>query len=197
MMRAAAILIARQGYRGTSLADIASSLGRPKAALRYHFTSKRDFALAIQEHQDAVWVAMIASVRGSDVTGFAGLLRLLDAAIDDGRREPYAGAVIQLRRLTPCAADLALPPLSFSWLGTAQQYVEDAVELGELPVGADVTSIARLVIDATFGTHQLGGPDAQRHDYAALWHPLLSGLGMTDVDGVITRAGISLPLTMP
>lgn len=71
-------LFARQGYAGTSIADIAGELGTTKAALYYHFRSKADIA-------DALLAEPLAAYSQLADQGAAGQLSaevLLGALID-------------------------------------------------------------------------------------------------------------------
>ncbi|MCE8005657.1 TetR/AcrR family transcriptional regulator [Aestuariivita sp.] len=49
VLQKAAILIARQGFDGTSMRDIAAAVGMLPGSLYYHFPSKEDMLIAIHE----------------------------------------------------------------------------------------------------------------------------------------------------
>ena len=85
----AADLFARQGYTGTSIADIARELGTTTAALYYHFPSKS---------------AILGGLLARPITGYTRLLDSLDA---DGGATPedLLGAIIDI---TADSRDLAL-----------------------------------------------------------------------------------------
>jgi AcrR family transcriptional regulator len=85
----AADLFARQGYTGTSIADIARELGTTTAALYYHFPSKS---------------AILGGLLAGPLTGYTRLLDSLDAP-DGATPEDLLGAIIDI---TADSRDLAL-----------------------------------------------------------------------------------------
>ena len=85
----AAELFARQGYTGTSIADIARELGTTTAALYYHFPSKS---------------AILGGLLAGPLTGYTRLLDSLDAP-DGATPEDLLGAIIDI---TADSRDLAL-----------------------------------------------------------------------------------------
>lgn len=78
VLKSAAELIARQGFDGTSMRDIASSVGMLPGSLYYHFPSKEDMLLAIHER---VVNDMIAGVESAIAKGKDPWDRLERAAI--------------------------------------------------------------------------------------------------------------------
>jgi AcrR family transcriptional regulator len=85
----AADLFARQGYTGTSIADIARELGTTTAALYYHFPSKS---------------AILGGLLAGPLTGYTRLLDSLDAP-GGATPEDLLGAIIDI---TADSRDLAL-----------------------------------------------------------------------------------------
>ena len=71
-------LFARQGYRGTSIADIARELGVTPAALYYHYGSKADVLDAILAEPLAAYAGLAARARSRKLTAE----ELLGAFID-------------------------------------------------------------------------------------------------------------------
>ncbi|MGH3410615.1 MAG: TetR/AcrR family transcriptional regulator, partial [Streptosporangiaceae bacterium] len=53
---------ARQGFTGTSIADIAGELGTTTAALYYHFSSKADILAALLEEPMAAYTRILRSL---------------------------------------------------------------------------------------------------------------------------------------
>ena len=68
VLRQASALIARQGFDGTSMRDIASAVDMLPGSLYYHFPSKEDMLLAIHERvvTDMVADAEAAIAKGKD-----------------------------------------------------------------------------------------------------------------------------------
>ncbi|CAN5271207.1 hypothetical protein BH11ACT2_BH11ACT2_09770 [soil metagenome] len=194
-VRAAAQRFARHGYDATSLSDIAAVFGKPKTALRYHFASKAQLASAISEYQYDAWARMIESARAAGLEGLVAFFSVLGAAILDGRREPYAKAIIQFRNARPIEPQ-SMPPRPFEWQKIAVEFVGDAVRLGELPASSDPVAVSKLLVDATFGVHQLGEADARENDelpeYRELWRRLLKGIDATDPEGTLSRVRVDL-----
>src|SRR3984885_13146334 len=85
----AADLFARQGYTGTSIADIARELGTTTAALYYHFPSKS---------------VLLGGLLAGPLTGYTRLLDSLDAP-GGATPEDLLGAIIDI---TADSRDLAL-----------------------------------------------------------------------------------------
>jgi len=64
VLQKAAELIARQGFDGTSMRDIASAVGMLPGSLYYHFPSKEDMLLAIHERVVADMTADVQNAIG-------------------------------------------------------------------------------------------------------------------------------------
>jgi AcrR family transcriptional regulator len=190
IVHAAATEFASKGYAASSLSDIAAVFRKPKTALRHHFGSKGDLAIAVLEHQYAVWVVMVDNAKASEQGGIAGVLSLLTEAILDSLDNPYPGAAIQLL-LNSSQVDVPIPRPPFSWMGLVEDYVRDARSDGELPDDTDTAAVARMLVDSTFGIHQLhyrrmSASDLQAH-FTSLWAHLLQGLGAQDPEGLVAR----------
>lgn len=78
ILTAARDLFARQGYAGTSIADIAGRLGTSKAALYYHFPSKEEILEAIL----AGPIAKFAALAERALTERPSTVDVLDSLID-------------------------------------------------------------------------------------------------------------------
>jgi AcrR family transcriptional regulator len=79
ILEIAAEMFARQGYTGTTIADIAGELGTTTAALYYHFPSKQ-----------AILVGLLAG----PITGYSRLLDSLDSG--EARPEDLLEAIIDI-----------------------------------------------------------------------------------------------------
>ena len=94
-------LFARQGYAGTSIADIAQQLGTSKSALYYHFRSKSEIVKALAEEPVAAYSRLAADAAAGRCSA-AGLLAevisttaSLHAIADVISNDPSARAVLQ------------------------------------------------------------------------------------------------------
>jgi AcrR family transcriptional regulator len=188
IVRAAAEQIASAGYAGSSLSDIAARLGKPKTALRHHFGTKSEVAIAVAAFQNDSWTRMRDAAADRDAPGLRTLLALLSSAIEDSHAEPYASAVIMMR-VTQRETGVDLPDVPFSWFEIVRFHLSRAQAQGDLPADLDTERSARLVLDSTFGIHQRHVSGATRAtldtDYATLWRYLLLGVGVVDPDRII------------
>jgi AcrR family transcriptional regulator len=190
IVHAAATEFASRGYQASSLSDIAAVFRKPKTALRHHFGSKGELAVAVLEHQYAVWTVMIDEAKASGRRGLTGGLSLLAEAILDSLDNPYPGAAIQLL-LNSSQVDVPIPRPPFSWMGLIEDYVREAQSMGEIPDDANVPLVARMLVDSTFGIHQLhyrkmSAVELQAH-FTGLWTHLLLGLDVQDPDVIVAN----------
>ncbi len=73
-------LFARQGFNGTSIAEIAEAVGVRKPSLLYHFASKEELRQAVLDHVLARWNEMLPRVLMAATAGedqFEGITREL------------------------------------------------------------------------------------------------------------------------
>src|SRR6202046_1028185 len=78
----AADLFARQGYTGTTIADIARELGTTTAALYYHFASKADILYGLLDEPLAAYLRIIASLEQGSPSAAEILGALIDLSAD-------------------------------------------------------------------------------------------------------------------
>jgi AcrR family transcriptional regulator len=86
ILDAAARLIARHGYRGVSLQDIADEAGIAKAGLRHHFPAKTELLIALLEDRDR---SAVEIAEAGDSHTAADARRVMDQVVsrDVGNRE--------------------------------------------------------------------------------------------------------------
>jgi AcrR family transcriptional regulator len=100
-------LFARQGYAGTTIADIARELGTTTAALYYHFTSKADILGALLEEPLLGYMRLSAALRSDQVAPEDVLSALIDLVADTRElslmidRDPAVHALIDERLPRP------------------------------------------------------------------------------------------------
>ena len=75
-------LFARQGYTGTSIADIAHELGTSTAALYYHFPSKADILRALIAEPLTAYTRLLGSLQERQPSAGELLGALIDLAAD-------------------------------------------------------------------------------------------------------------------
>lgn len=75
-------LFARQGYTGTSIADIARELGTTTAALYYHFPSKADILRGLLADPLAAYARLLESMRERPLPAEELLGALIDLAAE-------------------------------------------------------------------------------------------------------------------
>jgi len=104
----AAELFARQGYTGTTIADIAGELGTTTAALYYHFASKADILGGLLAEPMAAYERIIASLDADSPSAED----LLNAFIDLAVQARELGAVIDRDPAVLALIDERLPRTS-------------------------------------------------------------------------------------
>ncbi|WP_203718055.1 TetR/AcrR family transcriptional regulator [Asanoa siamensis] len=87
ILRVAAELFTRYGFKGTSLHDIAAEVGCSKATLLYHFA-----------HKDAILLALIEPARQSLIDLVARLAGVDDKGVRDAAIEGFVDLVLRYRR---------------------------------------------------------------------------------------------------
>lgn len=182
IVRAAAVAFARLGY-AASLSDIASVLGKDKTALRYHFRTKPELALAVFEHQGAVWLAMQEDVDGEGLRGLDALCALFRRAALEAQRQPFASAVVHLS-LNAFVLDFPLPRPLPEWPQSTINYLQEARSLGDLAPDSDPIDLGIALLNASLGVHQRHMHDLEQIDLLGelwrTWLPLLRGSGVKE-----------------
>jgi AcrR family transcriptional regulator len=75
-------LFARQGYTGTTIADIAGELGTTTAALYYHFRSKADILRGLLEQPMAAYLRILEGLREARPPAEELLGAFIDLTVD-------------------------------------------------------------------------------------------------------------------
>jgi AcrR family transcriptional regulator len=134
----AAELFARQGYTGTSIADIARELGTTTAALYYHFPSKADILGGLLAEPLAAYERIIASLD----SGTPAPRELLNAFIDLAAGSSELAMIIDRDPAVLAMIDERLPR-------TSREMTEQVIAVIAAPGGGDRASILRA--HAAFG----------------------------------------------
>jgi len=85
-------LFARQGYRGTSIADIARELGTTPAALYYHYGSKAELLDALLAEPLAAYAELAAQARSGRLSAEELLGAFIDFTADTRRLMPVVSS---------------------------------------------------------------------------------------------------------
>lgn len=105
ILRIASELFARQGFTGTTIADIARELGTTTAALYYHFPSKADILAGLLAEPLAAYQRIMASL----AAGAAAPEEILGAFIDLNTDSRELGMVIDRDPAVLAMIDERLP----------------------------------------------------------------------------------------
>jgi AcrR family transcriptional regulator len=152
----AAGLFSRQGYTGTTIADIARELGTTTAALYYHFPSKADILAGLLEEPLAAYARILEGMDASEPDPE----KLLGAFIDLTADSRELAGVIDRDPVVLAMIDERLPQ-------TSRQMTERVVALlagpGLAGPGAEGSAVIRahaalaVVKGATMAALDLGG----------------------------------------
>lgn len=149
-MSAATVEFADAGYQAASLTAIVDRSGVTKGALYFHFTSKKDLAVAVVDEMEQACRRLTDRVYAGDVDPLRRLTLLAQLLLETLDQGPvlYAG-----RRL--CAAGIGGPErVGMPWVHW-QRVVDDllgrAGEVGLLRDRVDPVSAGRLVTDMSVG----------------------------------------------
>jgi AcrR family transcriptional regulator len=162
ILRIAGELFARQGYTGTTIADIARELGTTTAALYYHFPSKADILGGLLAEPLATYRRIIESLQ----VGHSAPGEVLGAFIDLNVEARELAAVIDRDPAVLAMIDEELPR-------TSQQLTADVVTALAGP-GADRAAVIRahaafaVVKSATMAALELSGGKLTAADRAEI-----------------------------
>ncbi|MPZ66241.1 MAG: TetR family transcriptional regulator [Pseudonocardiaceae bacterium] len=149
IMRAAAAEFDDRGYAAASLGAILDRTGVTKGAFYFHFSSKRDLALAIVREQAVRW-RRLAEEPTTGQDPLTRLLELSDVALSLflGSAEVRAALRLSYER-SVVDAGLAVPvPV---WEGIVGEQLRAAQQQGLLRAEVDPAPAARVVNDAMVG----------------------------------------------
>ncbi|MFL6206403.1 MAG: TetR/AcrR family transcriptional regulator [Acidimicrobiales bacterium] len=147
ILRQAVSLATVHGLEGLSIGELAAALGMSKSGLYAHFGSKQDLQLATVEEAGRIFQAEVIDPALAAPAGVPQLIAVCEAFFDHlaGRTFPggcfFAGAVLEMGpRPGPVNEQVAAFQRAFS--GQIHQFVERALELGQLPEDEDADQLA-------------------------------------------------------
>lgn len=163
VIEGAALVFAEVGYGNASLSDITKRAGVTKGALYFHFSSKRELALAVIEAQHALALAAGAEIVSSGIPALdkiIGLCRmfgrqLLDEAIvQGGIRLTFEASAFD--------ADVSGPYQD--WIGTVEQMLLQAQADGTVRPELDSAAFARYLVASFTGVQMVSNVLTGRED---------------------------------
>jgi AcrR family transcriptional regulator len=169
----AAELFARQGYTGTSIADIAHELGTTTAALYYHFPSKADILGGLLTQPLAVYERIIASLDSGSPTAED----LLNAFVDLAAEASDLGMIVDRDPAVLGMIDERLPR-------TSAEMTEQVITALAAPGGGDRAAILRahaafgVVKGASMAAMAMGDGKLSDADRAEILGAALRALGV-------------------
>jgi AcrR family transcriptional regulator len=173
ILDAAAEEFDRHGYDGARLERIVERSGLTKGAMYFHFSSKRDLAVALVEEKYANWPAIVAEVSDSGLRGVAAASalthRVAAVFVDD----------VRVRAAMKLTQTILPPPADDNpydrWIGIVAGFLQQSVDDGQLP-GADARRLATVAVQGFFGAYmiadELGRLGTLDDDVTRLWAAL-------------------------
>src|SRR5438105_3070977 len=162
---------AENGYRGTSIEEIASEAEISRSSLFWHFGSKEGLLLAVVESTVGSWVSHIADA-GEEQRGLAGLRAALVAVHRVHSENPGMARLATLLLSEAAATETSLIPIFTEveqrMLGLWKKLLSEAADDGDLRPGVDPEKAAAFVNAANFGATQLWSLDPGQYDVAAM-----------------------------
>ncbi|MFJ6534657.1 ScbR family autoregulator-binding transcription factor [Paenarthrobacter sp. NPDC091711] len=182
VIEGAARVFAEIGYGNASLTDITKRAGVTKGALYFHFTSKRDLALAVIEEQHAMVLAAGSDIAASDASALdklIGLCRMFGQQLLD---EPVVQGGIRLTfEASAFDADVSGPYQD--WINTAEQLLRQAATDGFVRADLDAAAFARYLISSFTGVQMVSEVLTSREDVLLrieqMWEFMLPALRPT------------------
>jgi AcrR family transcriptional regulator len=177
-------LFARQGFTGTSIADIAGELGTTTAALYYHFRSKADILNALLAEPMVAYTRIIETLE----SGHPSAEDLLGAFIDLTVDSRELAAIID--------RDPAVLAMIDEQLSRTSEEMTQQVMAALAGPGADRTSLIRanaafsVIKGATMAalSRDTGGPGGPESDASALETSVLDPADRAEILGAALRA---------
>jgi AcrR family transcriptional regulator len=176
ILKVASERFAENGYRGTSIEDIAQGAEISRSSLFWHFRSKEGLLRAVIEETLDAWTTAVAEA-GSEVRGVAAMRAGVGAMNRLHCQFPAEVRLMSILMSEASATEPSLIPIFLEmeqaqrrqWTGWFLQAEED----GDLRPGVDPEQAARVVVAATFGMKQLWSLVPEHYDVAGAESALL------------------------
>ncbi|MFE4195219.1 ScbR family autoregulator-binding transcription factor [Paenarthrobacter sp. NPDC056912] len=163
VIEGAALVFAELGYGNASLTDITRRAGVTKGALYFHFTSKRDLALAVIAEQHALVLAAGAEIGGSDAPALEKIIGLCRMFGRQLIQEPIVQGGIRLTfEASAFDADVSGP--YEDWIGTVEGLLGEAQAHGAVKSTVDPAAFARYLVASFTGVQMVSNVLTSRED---------------------------------
>jgi AcrR family transcriptional regulator len=171
ILTAAAELFSEQGYRNTSMQDVADRVEMTKGAVYFHFRSKEALAVAVVQHHYGRWPQAVEMLKTTGLGPMDTVEEVLNRAAVAFQSDPVmqAGARLQLERPL---IDAELPQPYVDWTNLLTELLREAEEAGELRAGIAPEAAARAIVAAFFGMQHISDTLTRRSDVLQRWEEL-------------------------
>lgn len=177
ILDAAAQEFDQHGYDGARLERIVERSGLTKGAMYFHFSSKRELAVALVEGKYANWPAIVSEISASGLRGVDAASALTHRVAAVFVHDVRVRAAMKLTQtvLPPPADDNPYD----RWVAIVAGFLQEAVDDGDL-AGVDARELATVAVHAFFGAYMIADElgrlatldDDVTRIWAALAHPV-------------------------
>ena len=163
VIEGAAHVFAEVGYGNASLSDITKRAGVTKGALYFHFTSKRELALAVIQEQHALVLAAGAAIVASSVPALEKIIALCrmfgrqlleEAIVQGGIRLTFEASAFD--------ADISGPYQD--WIDTVENLLRQAQAESAVRATLDPAAFARYLVASFTGVQMVSNVLTARTD---------------------------------
>ena len=176
ILRVAAERFAENGYRGTSIEDIAVGAEISRSSLFWHFGSKEGLLRAVIEDLLGSWMGTIGD-KGNEQRGLAAVRTAVVVTSELHAENPAWVRLMSLLIGEASATETSLLPLFIDMeehmLGLWRRWLSEAAEDGELRPGADPDKAAAIINAAVFGMKHLWALKPEHYEASAMEEALL------------------------
>ncbi|MFB6890747.1 ScbR family autoregulator-binding transcription factor [Kitasatospora sp. NPDC056327] len=168
VLTAAAELFSTQGFRHTSVKDVADRVEMTKGAVYFHYPTKEALAVAVVEQHYARWPMLLEEITAEGRGPLETAARLLEGAAAAFRDDivVQAGARLQIERPQ---IDAELPTPYVDWTELLTTLLAGARREGELREDVSPQAAARSLVAAFFGTQHISDVLHERADVVERW----------------------------
>ncbi|WP_217165395.1 ScbR family autoregulator-binding transcription factor [Streptomyces sp. AC512_CC834] len=168
VLTAAAELFAANGFRHTSVKDVAERVEMTKGAVYFHYPNKEALAVAVVEYLYAKWPLLLEEIREEGLTSLDTAAVMLDRAALAFRDDVVvqAGARLQLERPH---IEAELPTPYVDWTSLLTELLSAARDEGQIKADIDPAGAARALVAGFFGMQHISDVLQRRADIVDRW----------------------------